>query len=205
MRIWLLSAVFLLACGGADPADDPDAGDSPIDAVDSPLGDIGDELRAIPGMTVVERSTSADGYRFFVLTYQQPVDHADPSGAHFAQRLTLLHRAYTAPVVVHNSGYNVSTRSGRSQVTVLTSANQLSMEHRYFAPSRPDPADWTKLTIAGATRNRGCAAVRENIADVKRSCAKEVTQDVRGVENFGEDPILAGHAAVLLLPRDQEV
>ncbi|KAB2884435.1 MAG: aminopeptidase [Kofleriaceae bacterium] len=53
-------------------------------------------------------------------------------------------------MIAHNSGYNVSTRGSRSQLTVLTNGNQLSMEHRYFAPSRPDPADWSKLTIEQA-------------------------------------------------------
>jgi hypothetical protein len=148
----MLSALGLLACGGADPAVEPDGGTSPDgpDAADGALGDIADELRMIPGLTIEERSTMAEGYRFFVMTYDQPVDHGDPSGPRFQQRLTLLHRDYAAPVVVHNSGYNVSTRGGRSQLTLVTDGNQLSMEHRYFLPSRPVPADWTKLVIEQA-------------------------------------------------------
>ncbi len=156
MRIWISSVLVLglLACGDSvAPDESGDAAGSPdaaVDANDSALGDIADELRGIPGLTVEERSTTQEGYRFFVLTYDQPVDHADPEGARFPQRMTLLHRDYAAPVIAHNSGYNVSTRGTRSQLTVLTSGNQLSMEHRYFAPSRPVPADWTKLTIAQA-------------------------------------------------------
>lgn len=135
-----------MACGGGgDKTGDPDGGMNT-----GPLGDIGDELRAIPGMTVEEQTTMLEGYRFFVLTYDQPVDHQDPNGAHFAQRMTLLHRDYGAPVVVHNSGYYVSTRGNRAGVTVLIDGNQLSMEHRFFLPSRPDPADWSKLSIEQA-------------------------------------------------------
>jgi hypothetical protein len=37
---------------------------------------------------------------------------------------------------------------------MLTNANQLSMEYRYFAPSRPDPADWTKLDIEQAATDQ---------------------------------------------------
>lgn len=95
-----------------------------------------------------------EGYRFFVMQYEQPVDHANPTGPTFKQRMTLLHRDYAAPVVAHNSGYYVSTRGSRSQLTVLTNANQLSMEHRYFQPSRPDPADWTKLDIEQAANDQ---------------------------------------------------
>ena len=94
------------------------------------------------------------GYRFFVLQYDQPVDHQNPSGARFKQRFTLLHRDYAAPVVAQNSGYSVSTRGFRSQVTSMIEGNQLSMEHRYFSPSRPDPADWTKLTIEQAANDQ---------------------------------------------------
>ncbi len=157
-RIWLLGALGLLACGDSDSASEtPDAGDSSdgaVDAADGLLGDIADELRGIPGLTVEERPTMLEGYRFFVMTYDQPVDHEAPTGQRFAQRLTLLHRDYAAPVIAHNSGYSVSTRGSRSQLTVLTAGNQLSMEHRYFSPSRPDPADWTKLTIAQAAADQ---------------------------------------------------
>jgi hypothetical protein len=160
VRIWIpgLLVLGLLACGGSDTppgGDNPDAAESSpdaneIDAPDGPLGDIAEELRAIPGLEVEERTTMLEGYRFFVLAYDQPVDHTAPSGPRFTQRLTLLHRDYTAPVITYNSGYNLSTRGSRSQITVLTAGNQLSMEHRYFSPSRPDPADWTKLTIEQA-------------------------------------------------------
>jgi hypothetical protein len=151
----------LWACGGSDgnPGDSPDAADTTtpdaaVDAPDGPLGDIADELRAIPGMTVEERPTTLEGYRFFVLTYDQPVDHHDMAGPHFAQRLTLLHRDYAAPVVTYNSGYNLSTRGTRTQIAVLTNGNQLSMEYRYFLPSRPDPADWSKLNIEQAASDQ---------------------------------------------------
>ena len=140
MRTGILLLLGLIACGDdaspqlPDGAGNPDAaidGAVDVDAPDGPLGDILDELQAIPGLTVEERDTMHEGYRFFVMTYDQPVDHDDPGGARFPQRMTLLHRDYAAPVIAHNSGYNVSTRGNRSQLTVLVNGNQLSMEHRY--------------------------------------------------------------------------
>src|SRR4029079_13154058 len=113
------------------------------------------ELKAIPGMgNVVEGTTMLEGYRFFTMEYTQPVDHDNPSGATFKERLTLLHRDYAAPTIVYNSGYFVSTRSSRSQLTQLVNGNQLSMEYRYFSPSRPEPADWTKLNIKQAATDQ---------------------------------------------------
>jgi PS-10 peptidase S37 len=155
---WIaLALVGVVGCGkNSSQQQEPDAApaiDTPT-ADAAPLGDILDELKAISGMTVEERSTTLAGYRFFVLTYDQPADHHDPSAARFGQRMTLLHRDYAAPVVVHNSGYNVSTRGARSQLTQIINGNQLSMEHRFFSPSRPDPADWTKLNIEQAATDQ---------------------------------------------------
>lgn len=108
--------------------------------------DIKDRLLAIPGMSLVEEKPYS-GYRYFVLTYTQPVDHRHPSRGSFEQRLTVLHKDTTRPTVFHTSGYGVSTKPGRSEPTRIVDGNQISLEYRYFTPSRPEPADWSKLTI----------------------------------------------------------
>ena len=38
-------------------------------------------------------------------------------------------------------------RSGASEVTRILEGNQVNIEHRFFLPSRPEPADWSDLTI----------------------------------------------------------
>jgi hypothetical protein len=105
-------------------------------------------LAAIPGLTVVSE-TQPTGYRFFVLSYAQPVDHRQPGGATYRQRLTLLHRSSDAPVVLSTNGYGLPANptASRTEPTRLLDGNQLSVEHRFFRPSRPDPADWRDLTI----------------------------------------------------------
>ncbi|HVV88494.1 MAG TPA: S28 family serine protease [Kofleriaceae bacterium] len=142
-------AALALAAACGDPASSTEPPDTP--AAD---GDVLAALQAIPGMTASELGTDLPGYRFFELGYEQPVDHAHPEGAHFVQRMTLLHRDAAAPMVVYNSGYFVSPFPLRSEVTAIVGGNQLSMEHRFFAPSRPDPADWTKLDIAEAAADQ---------------------------------------------------
>ena len=117
---------------------------SPAAAAD----DLLDRLTAIPGLTVVSQSEPT-GYRFFVLTYRQPVDHRHPGAGTYEQRLTLLHRSADAPVVLATGGYGLpaTPRPGRTEPTALLDANQVSVEHRFFTPSRPQPADWSDLTI----------------------------------------------------------
>ena len=45
------------------------------------------------------------GYRLFLLTYRHPADHRHPGAGTYEQRLTLLHRADHAPVVLATNGY----------------------------------------------------------------------------------------------------
>ncbi|MFE8595969.1 S28 family serine protease [Archangium violaceum] len=112
--------------------------------------DILERLRAIPGLTVQENPNGArlpTGYRFFIMQYDQPADHSNPECQRFQQRLTLLHTSDTAPMVLYTGGYYVSTSPSRRELTSMLGANQLSVEHRFFLPSRPEPADWSLLTI----------------------------------------------------------
>ncbi|GAA4607595.1 hypothetical protein BJY16_006413 [Actinoplanes octamycinicus] len=114
-------------------------------AADDPLLD---QLAAVPGLTVVSETQGA-GYRFFVLTYRQPADHRHPSRGTFEQRLTLLHRSESSPTVLYTNGYGLAAnpRPTQTEPTALLGANQVSLEHRFFTPSRPTPADWSDLTI----------------------------------------------------------
>jgi hypothetical protein len=108
--------------------------------------DIKDRLLSIPGMSLTEEKPYP-GYRFFVLNYTQPVDHRDPAKGTFQQRITVLHKDVSRPTVFYTGGYNVSTNPGRREPTQIVDGNQVSMEYRFFTPSRPAPADWSKLDI----------------------------------------------------------
>lgn len=114
-------------------------------AADDPLLD---QLTAVPGLTIVSE-TQATGYRFFVMTYRQPADHRHPEAGTYEQRITLLHRSESAPVVLYTNGYGLAAtpRPTQTEPTSLLGANQVSVEHRFFTPSRPDPADWSDLNI----------------------------------------------------------
>ncbi|WP_432095457.1 S28 family serine protease [Streptomyces sp. bgisy100] len=138
---WLLALVVLIGAVGVGGAP---AGAATADRQDAT--DIKDRILAIPGMSLIEEKP-ADGYRYFVLNYQQPVDHRHPSKGTFKQRITLLHKATDRPTVFYTSGYNVSTNPTRSEPTRIVDGNQVSMEYRFFTPSRPKPADWSKLDI----------------------------------------------------------
>ncbi|MFC5288352.1 S28 family serine protease [Actinokineospora guangxiensis] len=138
-----LAAVSALAMAATPAHAAPNRAGSPATSAD-----IAEQLRAIPGMTVIsESATPPAGYRFFVLGYTQPVDHTKPAGQTFQQRFQLLHKATDRPMVLHTTGYGMPAGAFRSEPTRLVDGNQISVEQRYFTPSRPSPADWDHLNI----------------------------------------------------------
>ncbi|MCP9945772.1 aminopeptidase [Streptomyces somaliensis] len=136
---WLLSLVVLIGTLST-------AGTATAAGRDSAAPDIKDRLLAIPGMSLIEEQPYP-GYRFFVLGYTQPVDHRRPAKGTFQQRLTLLHKDTSRPTVFFTSGYHLNTNPRRSEPTRIVDGNQVSLEYRFFTPSRPQPADWSKLDI----------------------------------------------------------
>ncbi|WP_437324887.1 S28 family serine protease [Sorangium sp. So ce381] len=113
--------------------------------------DILDQLRALDVAEVTEEASKIPGYRFFVIELEQPVDHDAPGGERFRQRLALHHRDSSAPLVLAATGYSLFlSEQYIEEPTALLNANQIYIEHRFFQPSRPDPADWTKMTIEAA-------------------------------------------------------
>lgn len=124
--------------------------------------DIKEKILDIEGMSLIEEEPT-DGYRFFVLNYEQPVDHRKPDGETFKQRISILHKSEDRPNVFFTSGYGLNAAPARSEPTRIVDGNQVSMEYRFFDPSRPDPADWTKLDIwqAASDQHRIFTALNE--------------------------------------------
>jgi PS-10 peptidase S37 len=133
MHRLLVALAICTGCGGDDPNPAP--------------GGIADQLAALPGVTVEARATATPGYEFFVLSFEQPVDHEAGGGPTFRQRVALLHKSTALPMVALTSGYWDYYGDLRYELTGLLGANQISIEHRYFGDSRPANPDWTKLTI----------------------------------------------------------
>lgn len=150
------------ASAGAATAAEPAAFGSTVGSDSGTSTDIKDRILAIPGMSVIQEKPY-DGYRYFVLEYTQPIDHRHPSKGTFQQRITLLHKDTSRPTVFFTGGYNVSTNPSRSEPTRIVDGNQVSLEYRFFTPSRPSPADWSKLDIwqAASDQHRVFTALKQ--------------------------------------------
>jgi len=141
--------------GGDDVTDDDDvlgdSGDTGDDTGD-PL-DILERLSQVEGVIAVEEPSSDPAYRFFVMTLEQPADHDNPAGQRFQQHMTLLFASAELPTVMVTSGYSNYWWDYQLEVTDILGANQLAVEHRYFADSVPPSLDWEHLTIEQSARD----------------------------------------------------
>ncbi len=112
----------------------------------NPVAEVRAKLETIPGLRI-ESGALVGGKPFFVLRYRQPADHKNPSGETFEQRVTLWHRGFDRPTVLHTTGYGGVGGAFTSEPTRLVDGNQLNTEQRFFNNSTPAGQDWSKLSI----------------------------------------------------------
>ena len=139
--------LIVLAIGLPLGACTPDIEDPASPSPSATAEDLVTTLRLLPGIDDVEEVEPLDSYRTFTMTLTQPLDHNNPDGVVFKQRLRLLHIDPEAPMVLYCSGYFLPGQARVREPTAILGANQLSVEHRYFWPSQPDPLTWEALTI----------------------------------------------------------
>jgi hypothetical protein len=108
-----------------------------------------DQLKKIPGMQITELTPEAGFKQSYELILKQPLDHQNPAGQQFNQRMYLHHVDEEAPLVLMPSGY-VSRPNYIAHLTSVLNANQLYITHRYMGDARPNPANWQYLTIKQA-------------------------------------------------------
>lgn len=75
---------------------------------------------------------------------EQPVDHRNPNGETFSQRLYISHVDPSQPVVLITAGYDAKYYY-TSEITAELKCNQVMVEHRYFGRSLPAGPYWNFL------------------------------------------------------------
>ena len=94
------------------------------------------EIRTIQNESTFER--------ILEVMIEQPIDHHNPGGETFSQRLYISHVDPSLPVVMITAGYDAKYYY-TSEITAELRCNQVIVEHRYFGRSVPDSLDWNYL------------------------------------------------------------
>ncbi len=108
--------------------------------------DILGRLAALPGVQVTEIESRYGYPHVFQIDLRQPVDHGNPGGRKFTQRIYLHYVDEALPVVFSTNGYG-TTPDFVAELAGIMGCNHLSAVHRFFEDARPDPADYSRLTI----------------------------------------------------------
>lgn len=111
--------------------------------------DILEKLQQLSGVTVTEVAPLYDYPRAFVIDVLQPVDHNNPDGEKFFQRLYLHHSDESLPMIMRTSGYTASQRQV-SELAGLMNANHITVVHRFFRGAETLSQNWQYLNIRQA-------------------------------------------------------
>lgn len=108
------------------------------------------KIKALPGVVEVRATAGRGAFtESFTITFEQPVDHQNPAGAKFHQKVFLSHAGYDKPVLLETEGYAARGNSG-GELQSMLGGNLVTVEHRYFGNSIPSPLDWQYLTVKNA-------------------------------------------------------
>ena len=118
-----------------------------------PQKDLQSRIESLPGIISVEQiepdSEYAEAFKIFI---EQPIDHNNPGGEKFKQKLYLSHKDDSLPMVIELDGYNIDFNRPTELASILN-CNRIVVEHRYFGESIPEDLDWKYLTIQQAAND----------------------------------------------------
>lgn len=103
-----------------------------------------EKLASLPGVVEVselENTAFGEGQKFLVI-FEQPIDHSDPSAGTFRQRVVVCNVDQDSASVIVTEGYGAqyALRGGyRDEISRLYNTNNIVVEHRYFLESTPYP------------------------------------------------------------------
>jgi len=111
-----------------------------------------EKLNSLKGVTAIEIDNQVGYGTSFQIDIIQPVDHNNPSGASFSQRIYLTHTDEDMPMVFAPSGYAARPTSGQ-EIARQLQTNCLNVTHRYFVDATPSGSDWSFLTMEQAAND----------------------------------------------------
>ena len=111
-------------------------------------------LKSQPEIKSAEKITGNDFFNeTWKIMVRQPLDHADTSKGFFFQRVFVADKSIENAVLLITEGYSANYAASPrylNELTPMLQSNQITVEHRYFSESSPNPINWDYLTVANA-------------------------------------------------------
>jgi len=109
-----------------------------------------EKLQSISNIEINE-ITPRNGFdRQFEIYITQPLDHNNPDGIQFKQRIYLSHNDESQPMIFMPSGYS-SSPVKLCELSAPLNANQIYVAHRFMLGAEPDQLDWQYLNMEQAS------------------------------------------------------
>ncbi|MGZ4059408.1 MAG: S28 family serine protease, partial [Bacteroidia bacterium] len=135
-RLFIFTSVFLISFSNAFPQ-------SHI---------LKDKLAELPDIQITQKE-NINFKEFYEVIVTQPLDHSQPFGNKFQQRILIGFNDFNAANVMSTDGYGVGyalSPGYTEELSKKTGANLFVVEHRFFGKSVPDKPDWEFLTVKQA-------------------------------------------------------
>lgn len=115
-----------------------------------------ERVKALPGVSDVKAVETGPFNEKYVLFYEQPIDHKNPSLGTFKQRLFLMNFDFSRPTIIITEGYGAQYGAYPiypEELSRLFQANVILVEHRYFYESNPEGAGWEHMNAENSAHD----------------------------------------------------
>ena len=120
----------------------------------TPFGDQVRKVKAISNVTEITPQDNCGLKEFYLVEFEQPIDHKNPLAGTFKQRALLCYKGSDRPTILQTCGYKLEDDNilyPNNHLASYLDANLIFVEHRYFGKSTvtSDPR-WDYLTFEQA-------------------------------------------------------
>jgi len=145
-----LSILILLNLTSFSKTENNNVKSQEIFTPDTIYSEIENKLNSLKGVEIKKMKNHPFFNDAYELIITQPIDHKNPDGEKFTQRIFLSHLDFEKPIVFVTEGYAAYYAQNPryiNELSLILNSNQIIVEHRYFGKSVPDSIDWQYLTV----------------------------------------------------------
>ena len=153
LKSWMLLVIVLSIVSCTTDITDNPVVSTPLEQTLTETG-LFTDIKENPDSTAMKRKGNGElnyqsQYSMFIT---QPVNHAQPDGDKFKQKVCILFRGYDRPTIMVTEGYLWSRFRDAEDIGINLNANMVHVEHRNFGESyNQDKGKWEYETSAQAS------------------------------------------------------